>query len=101
MNYALSIVCACLMFVSTAFAGGDAAGLYAKACKGCHGADGAKVAMGMTKALKDMSGEDVKAALAGYKAGTYGGEKKAMMERVVKPLSDEELDNLADYVSGL
>ena len=55
----------------------------------------------MTRPLKDLSLDEAKAALAGYKAGTYGGEKKAMMERVVKPLSDAEVDALAAHVAGL
>ena len=45
--------------------------------------------------------DEVKAALAGYKAGTYGGEKKAMMERVVKPMSDADLEALATHVDSL
>jgi cytochrome c len=45
--------------------------------------------------------DEVKTALLGYKAGTYGGEKKAMMERVVKPLTDAEVDALAAHVAGL
>lgn len=101
MKYAMGILLASLLFVSVAMASGGAAELYAKSCQGCHGADGSKVAMGMTRPLKDLSLDEAKAALAGYKAGTYGGEKKAMMERVVKPLSDAEVDALAAHVAGL
>ncbi len=102
MKYVLGCLLAGLLFASTALAGADgAAALFDKSCKGCHGADGSKVVMGMKRPLKGMPVEEVKAALAGYKAGTYGGEKKAMMERVVKPLSDEEVDALAAHVAGL
>jgi cytochrome c len=74
-----------LLFASVAFASADgAAERYAKSCKGCHGADGFQGGHGHDPALKDLSVDEVKAALAGYKAGTYGGEKKAMMERVVQ-----------------
>lgn len=100
MKYAFACLVACLCFAASALAEGPA-DLYAKSCKGCHGADGAKVAMGMTRPLNALSLDEVKAALAGYKAGTYGGEKKAMMERVVKPLSDADLEALATHVDSL
>jgi cytochrome c len=45
--------------------------------------------------------DEVKAALDGYKAGTYGGAKKGMMERVVKPLSEEDIEALATHIDGL
>ncbi len=102
MKYVLGCLLAGLLFTSVAMASAEgAAELYAKSCKGCHGADGAKVAMGMTRPLKGLPVDEVKAALVGYKAGTYGGEKKAMMERVVKPLTDAEVDALAAHVGGL
>ena len=100
MKYALACLAACLFFAAPAFAD-ESAELYAKSCKGCHGADGSKVAMGMTRALNSMSTEEVKAALDGYKAGTYGGSKKVIMERTVKPLSQEQLDALVIYVDSL
>ena len=78
----------------------DGAQLYAK-CAGCHGPDGTKVAMGMTKPMKGMAAADVSKALAGYKAKTYGGEKKVMMEGVAKNLSDEDVAALADFISKL
>jgi cytochrome c len=100
MKYVLLCLAACLFFAAPALADGPA-DLYAKNCKGCHGADGAKVAMGMTRPLNALTLDEVKAALAGYKAGTYGGEKKAMMERVVKPMSDADLEALATHVDSL
>jgi cytochrome c len=100
MKYAMGIVLACVLFAAApALAGG--ADIFAKSCKGCHGVDGAKVGMGMTKPLQGMPLEEIQAALAGYKAGTYGGEKKTLMERVVKPLSDDEIQALAAYSASL
>jgi cytochrome c len=81
-------------------AAADGKDLYAK-CAGCHGADGTKAAMGASKPLKGMPAADVTKALAGYKAKTYGGEKKAMMEGVAKNLSDEDVKVLADFVATL
>ncbi len=52
------------------------------ACKGCHGADLKKTAI-MGTASKDittMSKADFIVAIEGYKAGTYGGAKKALMK---------------------
>jgi cytochrome c len=54
----------------------------------------------MSRALKGMSAEEVKSALLGYKAQSYGGKKKAMMERVSKPLSDAEIETLSAYIAG-
>ena len=100
MKHVLACIAACLLFAAPALAD-DSAAIYAKSCKGCHGADGSKVIMGMTKPINAMSLEQVKAALDGYKSGTYGGDKKVIMERTVKPLSQEQLDGLAAYVEGL
>ena len=101
MKYVLGCLLAGLLFASVAMASAEGAvELYAKSCKGCHGADGAKVAMGMTRPPKGLPVDEVKAALVGYKAGTYGGEKKAMMERVAATLADEEIDGLATYIAG-
>lgn len=99
MKYVFACLLAGLLFASVAVASGHgAAELYDKSCKSCHGADGANAAM--SRALKGMPAEEVKAALLGYKAQTYGGKKKAMMERVIKPLSDEEIEALTGYIAG-
>ena len=100
MKYVIICLAACLMFASAAFADSSAE-LYARNCKGCHGIDGSKVAMGMTRPLNSLSMDEVKTALDGYKAGTYGGAKKGMMERVVKPLSEEDIEALAAHIDGL
>jgi cytochrome c len=90
----------CLDLAGGTAAAADGKELYAK-CAGCHGADGAKVAMGASKPLKGLSAAEVAKDLAGYKAKTFGGEKKAMMEGVAKGLSDEDIKALADYVATL
>ena len=52
------------------------------ACKGCHGADLSKAGiMGTSsKNIMSMSKADFITAMNGYKAGTYGGAKKALMK---------------------
>ncbi|MBI5015370.1 MAG: c-type cytochrome [Deltaproteobacteria bacterium] len=78
----------------------DGKALYEK-CAGCHGADGAKKALGIGKPIKGMSEADLTTALNGYKAKNYGGEKKAMMERQAEKLSAEDISALAGFISKL
>ncbi|MBS9778978.1 MAG: c-type cytochrome, partial [Campylobacteraceae bacterium] len=40
-------------------------------------------------------------ALTGYKNKTYGGAMKAMMYSQAGKLSDEQIDQLAEYISTL
>lgn len=75
-------------------AGIDAKALFAAKCAGCHGQDG-------SKGLKGKGAEAVVAALNGYKAKTYGGAKKAIMENQAASLSDAEVQALAKFVAGL
>ncbi len=77
----------------------DGKALFVK-CAGCHGADGAKTALG-NKALKGQKAEALAKELSGYKAKTYGGAKKGMMESQVASLSDADLKALAEYISKL
>ncbi|MGE4497438.1 MAG: cytochrome c [Deferribacterales bacterium] len=81
-----------------AFAASDGAALYNK-CKACHGADGSKVPAGAKAAIKGQSPADLEKKLAGYKDGSYGGEKKATMQRMAAGLSPEDMKALADYMS--
>ncbi len=68
-----------------------------QACAGCHGADWTKTAMG-NKNVAEMSKADIAAALKGYKAGTYGAAKKALMVGQVSKYSDEDLDAFAQTI---
>ncbi len=71
-----------------------------KACAGCHGADFEKKAMNVSKVVKDMSKEDIVAALKGYKAGTYGAAMKAVMKPNADKLSDEDIEAIATQIAG-
>ena len=60
------------------------------ACKGCHGAD-LKTTGIMGTSSKDittMSKSDFIAAMEGYKAGSYGGAKKALMKGQANMVKD-------------
>ena len=50
---------------------------------------------------KGQSAADLLKKLEGYKDGSFGAQRKLVMENVVKQLSDEQLKSLADYASTL
>ena len=74
------------------------AGVNAGACKGCHGADFSKHALGKSKVVKDMTHAEIATALKGYKAGTYGGPMKGLMKGQVGKYSDADLDAFAHTI---
>lgn len=61
------------------------------ACKGCHGANFEKAALGKSKIVKDMTKQEVSDALVGYKNGTYGGAMKGVMVGQVARYSEADL----------
>jgi cytochrome c-type protein NapB len=61
------------------------------ACKGCHGQNFEKKALGKSKIVKDMTKADVNAAMVGYKNGTYGGAMKGVMKGQVARYSEADL----------
>jgi cytochrome c553 len=77
----------------------DGAALYKK-CSACHGAHGEKVALGKSKVIKDMSKDEIVAAIKGYKDGTYGGAMKALMKGQVATLSDDDAAAVAEYLTA-
>jgi len=83
-----TVVCGSLAF----------AGVNLGACKGCHGANFEKHALGKSKVVKDMSKAEVEKALLGYKAGTYGGPMKGVMKGQVARYSDADLKAAAQQI---
>jgi len=61
------------------------------ACKGCHGANWEKPALGKSKIVKDMTKQEVSDSLVGYKNGTYGGPMKGVMVGQVARYSEADL----------
>lgn len=51
-------------------------------CVSCHGVDFEKKALGVSKVVKNMSEQEIKAALDGYKNGTGGPMKDLMIQEV-------------------
>lgn len=75
----------------------DAAALFAEGCARCHGEDGSGSPGGITP-LSEQTVAGIAQKLEGYKAGTYGGGRKEVMERVAGELSAEEIAALAGKV---
>lgn len=87
------------VLVSLSFVSSVAMELYNQ-CAGCHGVDGGKSALGRSKIIKDMTKEEIESALLGYKNNTYGGPMKGLMKVQVKKLTDEEIMDLAVFISS-
>lgn len=85
---AASLLTACVAFANP----------YAK-CIGCHGANGEKVALGKSKVIKDMTKADFIAAMKGYKDGSYGGPMKGLMKGQAMPLSDADIEAIANQIA--
>lgn len=70
-----------------------------KKCAVCHGAQGEKAALGKSKIIKDMTKDQITAALKGYKDGSYGGASKALMKGQVASLNDAQITALAAHIA--
>jgi len=66
-----------------------------------HGLDGGRAPASGIEPIKGQSAADLLKKLEGYKDGSFGAQRKLVMENVVKQLSDEQLKSLADYASTL
>jgi len=69
---------------------------YKKTCINCHGAAGKGVA-----SYPKVSGKEIsytKKMLETYRAGTKVGPNSSLMIMMAKPLTDEEIANLAAYL---
>lgn len=79
----------------------DGNALFGQKCASCHGMKAEKSALGKSQVIAGWSEQQVKEALKGYQAGTYGKEMKALMQGQAKPLNDAQIDALAKHISGL
>ena len=71
---------------------------YFAACIACHGGTGGG---GIGPQLAGQAGEDIVAKLTAYRAGEQRGAQSAMMWPVAKPMSDDDINNLAAYITTL
>lgn len=101
MNKKITILLASsLLFIGTnAIAAGDAAAGKAKSatCMACHGADGTSPA----DLWPNLKGQKNGYLVKQIKAFRDGDRKDPMMSPMAAGLSDEDIDNLAAYYSGL
>jgi len=72
-----------------------------RACAGCHGQRADKKALGKSKVIVNMSTEAIYRALVGYKNRTYGGPMRGIMRGQVAKYNNQELRNVATYISSL
>lgn len=74
------------------------AGVNLGACKGCHGANFEKHALGKSKIVANLTKAEVAAALVGYKNGTYGGPMAGVMKGQVMKYSEADLKEAANKI---
>lgn len=72
---------------------------YNQNCGNCHGPGG----MGLASypKIKGKDTEYLKDRLQTYRAGKKVGPNSSLMIMMARPLSDEEIDNLAAYLNSL
>ncbi|NIA69105.1 c-type cytochrome [Pelagibius litoralis] len=96
----LLTICAAFALTASEAAGGDAAAgeaRYAETCINCHG----KAGKGMAS-FPSIIGRDadyIAGRLMQYRAREMVGPNSAIMMSWAEKLSDEEIANLADYIS--
>ena len=78
---------------ATASAPADPAKLFAK-CAGCHGQKAEKKALGQSRVIAGWDAKKIEDALNGYKAGTYGGAMKGVMQGQVAKLNEAKIKAL-------
>ncbi|EJF06198.1 Cytochrome c553 [Thiovulum sp. ES] len=74
--------------------------LFAK-CAACHGQNAEKSALVKSQVIAGWDAAKIETALNGYKDGSYGGAMKGLMKGQVATLTDQEIIDLAIYISSL
>ncbi|HHB12421.1 MAG TPA: cytochrome c [Chromatiales bacterium] len=93
------LLAAGLLVAGQAMAAGDPAAGKAKtaACAGCHGADGHPPKGTKYPALAGRDAAELVAAMKEYKEGK---RKDPTMQMMMKPLSDQDMENIAAYFAS-
>lgn len=68
-------------------------------CNTCHG-DNAEKSVAGSRVLKDMSPEDIKAALVGYTLDGNTSANASQMAFYARNLSHDDMDNIIAYIKG-
>ena len=89
------------LICGTAFAG-DGAKLYAeKTCTACHGTDGKKTLMPDYPKIAGQNVKYIEKQMLDIKSGARANGNSAAMKGVMVIVSDEEIKDIAEYVSKL
>lgn len=88
-----------LTLCAAALLAADGAAIYGK-CASCHGKDGKNAAVAGV-AIAGEAADAVAKKLHGYKDGSFGGAKKAMMTPQVANLSEDDIKAVSAYIAGL
>lgn len=83
--------------------GSSAKSMYTQNCASCHGVNGDTKAMGTSKAIKDMSVEDIENAVVDYASGERKAPSfvKSAKATFMRSHTKEELHELAVYIHSL
>lgn len=88
--------------ISSASLAADGKALYAaKGCGGCHGPDAKSPIMPVYPKLASQSKEYAAQQMKDFKSGSRSNSQAAIMKALMAPLSDEEIDAVAEYLSSL
>lgn len=70
-------------------------------CSACHGPAGAGNGPGKYPALAGQHAAYITKVLEDFKTGHRGNDKSSMMRTIASKLSEDEMNAVADYISGL
>ena len=90
------------VFLATSMLYASGASIYASKCASCHGAHGEKAALDRSKPIAGQNPSLATKQIQGYKNGSlnqYG--MGGAMKNMVKSLSDDEINEVAQYISKL
>lgn len=80
----------------------DGAAVYlAKGCMACHGMDGKSPIMPAYPKIAGQSVEYITQQLKDIKSGDRSNGQSAAMKGIMASVTDEEIEQLAKYVSGM
>ncbi len=90
-----------LLFTSILLMGADVKELYKK-CAGCHGEDGKHKAFNRSDIIGGRSFDFIFEKLKFFKEGDFPSQSTSrVMKKQLKDLNEEELKELAEYISNL